>query len=79
MDRADVVTVKLHRALYAREAIAEAAAAFDGFATVAVEDDGDYHVLRIADINREVDGDVVAELCNFALAHSAGRHAGRNG
>lgn len=68
---ADTVTVRFHQALYTEEAIAEAAATFEGFATFAVRTDGDHHVVAVTDINREVDGDVVAEFCNFALANSA--------
>lgn len=68
---ADTVTVRFHQALYTEEAIAEAAATFDGFATFAVRTAGDHHVVDVSDINRDVDGDVVAEFCNFALANSA--------
>ena len=67
----DAVTVRFHQTLYTAEAIAEAAATFDGFASFAVRADGDHHVVDVTDINRNVDGDVVAEFCNFALANSA--------
>lgn len=67
----DAVTVRFHQALYTHDAIAEAAATFEGFASFAVRTDGDHHVVDVTDINRDVDGDVVAEFCNFALANSA--------
>lgn len=74
---ADTVTVRFHQALYTEEAIAEAAATFEGFATFAVRTDGDHHVVDISEVTRDVDGDVVAEFCNFALANSArGRRSG---
>lgn len=68
---ADTVTVRFHQTLYTEEAIAEAAATFDGFASFAVRTDGEHHVVDVSDITRDVDGDVVAEFCNFVLANSA--------
>ena len=71
------VTVRFHQALYTEDAIAEAAATFDGFAKFAVRTDGDHHVVDISEVTRDVAGDVVAEFCNFALANSArGRRTG---
>ena len=67
----DVVTVRLHRALYTEEAITEAATTFAGLASFAVRADGEHHVVEASAIARDVDGDVVAEFCNFALANSA--------
>jgi hypothetical protein len=67
----DRVTVRFHRTLYTEEAIADAAATFAGFATFAVRSDGEHHVVEVSGIARDVDGDVVAEFCNFALANSA--------
>jgi hypothetical protein len=64
-------TVRLHRMLYTEAAIAEAAATFADFATFAVRADGEHHVVELSAIARDVDGDVVAEFCNFALANSA--------
>ena len=64
-------TVKLHRGLYLRQAIADAAATFADFACFAVRTDGDHFVVEVSDINTSVDGDVVAEFCNFALANTA--------
>jgi hypothetical protein len=74
---ADAATVRLHRALYAEDAITEAAGTFAGFASFAVRGDGEYYVIDVRDIARDVDGDVVAEFCNFALANTARR--GRSG
>ena len=68
---ADGVTVRLHRALYTEDAITEAAATFAGLASFAVRADGEHHVVEVSAIARDVDGDVVAEFCNFALANSA--------
>jgi hypothetical protein len=67
----DTVTVRFHQALYTHDAIQEAAVTFEGFASFAVRTDGDHHVVDVTDITRDVDGDVVAEFCNFALANSA--------
>jgi hypothetical protein len=67
----DPVTVRLHRALYAADAITEAAETFAELATFSLRVDGDHHVVEISDVARNVDGDVVAEFCNFALANSA--------
>jgi hypothetical protein len=67
----DSATVKLHRALYSEEAIQEAAATFADFASFALRPEGDHWVVDVSDINRDVEGDVVAEFCNFALANTA--------
>jgi hypothetical protein len=67
----DVTTVRLNRGLYAQEAIAEAAATFADFASFAVRPEGEHFVVDVTDINRDVEGDVVAEFCNFALANTA--------
>ena len=69
----DRATVRLHRGLYTEDAIAEAAETFAGFASFAVRADGEHHVVEVSDIARDVNGDVVAEFCNFALANSARR------
>ncbi len=65
------VTVRFHRTLYTEAAINEAAATFAGLASFAVRSDGEHHVVEVSAIARDVDGDVVAEFCNFALANSA--------
>jgi len=70
---ADAATVRLHRALYVEEAITEAAGTFAGLGSFAVRADGEHYVVDITDIARDVDGDVVAEFCNFALANTARR------
>jgi hypothetical protein len=74
--RNDRATVKLHRALYAHEAIRQAAATFADFAAFAVRPDGDHFVVDVSEIEPDVDGDVVAEFCNFALANTAIRSKG---
>ncbi len=66
-------TVKLHGALYAEAAITEAAALFADFASFAVRRDGTHYVVEVTDIRSDVDGDVVGEFCNFALANTAAR------
>ena len=73
----DTVTVKLHRSLYTRKAIEDAASAFGDFATFAIGADGHHYVVDITDINTDVDGDVVAEFCNFSLANTANQVSGR--
>jgi len=70
---AETTTVRLHRALYAEDAITEAAETFAGLASFALRADGEHYVVDISAIARDVDGDVVAEFCNFALANSARR------
>ena len=70
---ADAVSVRFHKMLYTEEAITEAATTFAGLASFAVRADGEHHVVDISAIARDVDGDVVAEFCNFALANSARR------
>jgi hypothetical protein len=64
-------TVKLHRALYLEEAISEAAETFADFAVFALHVDGEHYVVDVSNITPDVDGDVVAEFCNFALANTA--------
>jgi len=64
-------TVRLHRELYAEDAIAEAAATFADYARFATRTDGDHFVVDLSEIDGEVEGDVVAEFCNFALANTA--------
>lgn len=73
---ADSARVKLHRALYVEEAITEAAETFAGLASIAVRTDGDHYVVDLSEIARNVNGDVVAEFCNFALANTARRRRG---
>jgi hypothetical protein len=63
--------VKLHRSLYAHEAITEAATTFGDFASFVIRADGNHFIVEISDIDRDVEGDVVAEFCNFALANTA--------
>jgi len=66
-------TVKLHAALYSEAAITEAAALFADFASFAVHRDGPHYVVEVTGIKDEIDGDVVGEFCNFALANTAAR------
>ncbi|MFZ4578285.1 MAG: HxsD-like protein [Myxococcota bacterium] len=66
-------TVRLHKALYLPAAIHQAAEDFKDFATFHVELDGDHHVVTLTDPDPEADGDIAAEFCNFALAHTAAR------
>jgi hypothetical protein len=66
-------TVKLHRTLYMQQAVKEAATTFADFASFTIKRDGDYYTVDCKDIDPDVDGDVVAEFCNFALANTAGR------
>jgi hypothetical protein len=73
MSHTDSATVRLHRALYRHEAITEAAATFADFASFAVRSEGDHYVVDVTDVTPDVEGDVVAEFCNFALAHTAVR------
>ena len=69
----DARTVRFHQALYAEEGITEAVETFAGLASFAVRAEGEHWVVDVRDIAQNVDGDVVAEFCNFALANSARR------
>ncbi len=75
---AGTATVKLHRALYAQDAIAEAATTFADFASFAVRPEGDHYIVDVTGITADVEGDVVAEFCNFALANTAVRSKSRH-
>jgi hypothetical protein len=68
---ADAATVRLHRGLYGEDAVTEAMATFADFATFTVRADGEHWIVDVRGIDRGVQGDVVAEFCNFALANSA--------
>jgi hypothetical protein len=69
----DRTTIRLHRALYAHGAIADAAKSFGDFASFALRIDDEHFVVDVSDVDREVEGDVVAEFTNFALANTAVR------
>jgi hypothetical protein len=71
MSDAETTTVRLHRALYAQDAIKDAATTFTDYASFTLRTEGDHFVVDITDITRDVEGDVVAEFCNFALANTA--------
>ena len=71
-------TVKLHRALYAEAAIRVAANTFADFASFVVRAEDEHFVVDISEIDAEVEGDVVAEFCNFALANTAIRRKSHN-
>lgn len=64
-------TVKLHKGLYAAEAIRDATDTFSDFAVFTVHAESEYFVVGLTEIDREVEGDVAAEFCNFALANTA--------
>jgi hypothetical protein len=72
----EAVQVKLHRGLYTRRGIDTAAATFADFAAFTVRAEGEHYVVDVTNIDRTVDGDVVAEFCNFALAHTASQRTG---
>jgi hypothetical protein len=65
------MTVKLHRALYLRQAIQDAATTFADYASFALRVEGEHFVVEVNDVAADVDGDVVGEFCNFALANTA--------
>lgn len=66
-------TVRLHRTLYMQQAIKEAASTFADFASFTIARDGEYYAVTLRDIDADVEGDVVAEFCNFALVNTAAR------
>ena len=72
----ETATVRLHRALYVEDAITQAAATFAGLASFALRAEGEHYVVDVTDVAPDVDGDVVAEFCNFALANTARRRQG---
>lgn len=71
MTLSTTATVKLHRGLYSHDAITDATTTFADFASFTVRPEGEHFVVEVSDINRDVEGDVVAEFCNFALANTA--------
>ena len=78
MEPRSAAIVKLHHALYQEAAIADAAATFADFARFTVRREGDHYVVEVSEITDQVDGDVVAEFCNFALANTALRERSRD-
>ncbi len=66
-------TLRLHRAMYMAQAIRDAMRVFEDFAKFSMERDGDHYAVAIADVDADVDGDLVGEFCNFALAHTIER------
>ncbi len=64
-------TVRFHKELYDEQAIADATATFADYARFGVRGEGDHFVVDISDLDSEIEGDIVAEFCNFALANSA--------
>ena len=75
MMSATAATVRFHRTLYTQRAINDAATTFADFASFAIDRDGDHYRVDITNINPDVQGDIVAEFCNFALANSASHTA----
>ncbi len=73
MNQTNPTTVKLHQALYTEDAITEAASTFADYASFAVRRDDDHHVVEVTNIDADIEGDVVAEFCNFALANTITR------
>ncbi|MCO4761013.1 MAG: HxsD-like protein [Myxococcales bacterium] len=67
------LTISLHRAMYMAQAIRDAMGVFDDFATFSMEKKGDHYEVTIRDVDPEVDGDIVGEFSNFALAHTIER------
>ena len=66
-------TVRLNRALYMQQAVRDAAETFADFARFAITRKGEYYEVAISEIDADVDGDVVAEFCNHALANTMAR------
>jgi phosphoribosylformylglycinamidine (FGAM) synthase PurS component len=66
-------TVQLNRALYMQQAVRDAAETFADFARFAITRKGEYYEVAISEIDADVDGDVVAEFCNHALANTMAR------
>ncbi len=64
-------SVHLHTHLYTEEAIRAAAETFADFASFAVHRENEHFVVDIRDIDPGIDGDVIGEFCNFALANTA--------
>ena len=66
-------TVKLHKSMYMQQAVRDAIRTFDGFASFELGRDADYYTIEISAVDPDVDGDLVGELCNFALVNTIGR------
>lgn len=66
-------TIQLHRSMYMAQAIRDAIRVFEDFANFAMVSDEAHYTVTIQDMDPEVDGDLVGEFCNFALAHTIER------
>lgn len=66
-------TIRLNRAMYMAQAIRDAMRVFEDFATFDMSSDEQHYTITIEDVDGEVDGDLVGEFCNFALAHTIER------
>lgn len=73
MPSASQATLRLHNYLYSEPAISEAIATFADFATFEIRSEDDHYVVDISNVSTEVEGDVIGEFCNFALANSITR------
>jgi hypothetical protein len=67
------IELRLHKATYMAQAVRDAIKVFDGFARFELARDGDHYLVKITDLDPEVDGDIAAELANFALVHTIER------
>ena len=65
--------IKLHKKLYMQQAVREAVATFEDFATLKLTSDGEHYLVHVSDIDPDVDGDLAGELCNFALVNTIER------
>ncbi len=66
-------TIRLHKAMYMQQAVRDAVRTFDDYATLAFGRDGDHYIVTVQTIDPDVDGDLVGELCNFALINTIER------
>ena len=69
--------VRLHKGMYMQQAIREAIDGFAEFARFELDRDGEHYVVTIRDPDPEVEGDLVAEFCNFALYYTIERKRSR--
>ena len=56
-----------------QQAVRDAAETFADFARFAITRKGEYYEVAVSEIDADVDGDVVAEFCNHALANTMAR------
>jgi hypothetical protein len=72
------VEVHLQRAMYMQQAIKDAMATFEDFATFELSRGEDHYIVKVSDPDPDIDGDLIGEFANFALYHTIERKRRRH-